>query len=929
MTQTFTQPRSKSGLFMLLATLILVLTSYIVLSNNVTLADSPSLNLTELMYSPASDIDGDEFIELYNTTGAPLDISGWCFTSGVDGCFDPSTIIPTGGYALAGGDAAQFNTTYGKTLNMVFASGKLSNGGEQIVLKDASNNTVVDMTYDDVSPWPSATDGNGPSMELKDALLDPAVATNWASSLSNGGTPGELNSVANTNNPSILEANNPNFPAPSTNMLVTATTENTSSATIAYKVNFDADVTTAMFDDGTNGDATPNDGIYSFNIPGQSAGDLIRYKITATNATTSVTNPPNGDGMNYRSFIVDDGQTADIPIVRWYIEDSMFTDLTTNHLNDNFYVPAVIAIGGEVFDNAQVRVKGQSSTAYAKKKFKFEMPSGYTVKPSNFEHAVDEFSINVYFSNLSDLLEPLSWRSFEDVGYTKLQNTNVRVQKNNGTNSSEFYGHYLLIETYDKAWRERNKFQEGALYKEGHDKKTREDEDNSDIESLKSNLAALQGDELKTYLEDNLDIPNIVNYHATSTVIGHQDWTFNHNLYQYRDTEGTGRWEYLPWDLDNALSFPVLVGQPGELNPDNIDPLRTGEDSYNQDRPIENALFQFPEFRDMYYRRVATVYDQLYTSSEIINWYDAYYQKSSETINEDLAKWSTARAAHFALIFPGGIPWDFPADFPFSNIQVNDVLTGDMTAAQQDAVFRYGYNRQLQTLEGIRYQGYFPQPQVASPNIVINEVMYNPPGGSDHEFLELHNPNNYAVDISGWKLDGINLTIPQGTVLPSKGYGLVVKNDVAYRQHYGGSEFIISEYNGKLANEGETISLLRTDNSLASRISYQPGTSGWPGSPNGQGYSLELIRTSANTEQAACWAPSTDLNGTPGNTNNPDQSWIDQHGAECKDTADSSVHSKDSLASTGDNFKLLFQISILLLVGGLSMLAKRHPVPIE
>lgn len=905
------------GVKTLLAALIVVFASTLlgIVSFTPTVrAAAPTLTINELMYNPASDIDGDEFIELYNTTGAPLDISGWCFTEGVGGCFAPTTIVPAGGYILAGSDVAQFNTTYGKSLDLIY-TGKLSNGGEQIVLKDASNNTVVDMTYDDKAPWPTAADGGGPSMELKDALLDPAVATNWASSLSSGGTPGELNSVANTNNPSITESNNPNFPDPSTNMLVTATTENTSSATITYKVNFDADVTTAMFDDGTNGDTTPNDGIFSFNIPGQSAGDLIRYKITATNATTSVTNPPNGDGMNYRSFIVDDGQTADIPIVRWYMPDTDFADMITNHAEDDQYFPAIVAIGADVFDNTEVRVKGQSSTSFAKKKFKFELPSGYTAKPPTFEHAVDEFALNVYFLNLSDLQEPVSWRAFQEVGYTKLQNTNVRVQKNNGSNSSEFYGHYLLIENYDKQWRERNGFQEGALYKQWNNKKTRIDEDNSDITSLQSNLTTLQGEELKTYLKNNIDIPNIVNYHATSTVIGHQDWSFYKNIYQYRDTSGTGRWEYLPWDLDNAFAFPVLDDGPSQVHPERFDPLRTGDPAvgYNDDRLIENALFQFPEFREMYYRRVATVYDELFKSGKVLEWYDSYYQKSADTINQDLAKWSGDKSALYAGFFPGGFPWHFPDDFPL-NVGVDIVLSGDISADQQDIVFRYGLNRQIEFMDKYRSQGYFPQPQTSKPKVVINEIMYNPPDGSDHEYLELYNPNNYAIDISGWKIDGIGLTIPQGTVLPSNGYGLVVKNDVAFREHYGGGKFIISEYDGKLANEGETISLLRTDNSLASRVSYKPGTSGWAGSPNGQGYSLELIRANANPELAACWAPSAGLNGTPGNTNSPDQAWVDQYGNDCTDFED--IESTVTLAKTGQSNQFFITVASSLVSFG-------------
>ena len=897
-----------TALLVVLVSTIVVTVSFASRAN----AAAPTLTINELMYNSASDIDGDEFIELYNTTGAPLDISGWCFTEGVSGCFAPTTIVPTGGYVLAGSDAAQFNTTYGKSLDLIY-TGKLSNGGEQIVLKDASNNTVIDMTYDDKAPWPTAADGGGPSMELKDALLDPTIPTNWASSLSNGGTPGGLNSVANTDIPSITDTTNPDFPDPSTNMPVTATTENTSSATITYKVNFDADVTASMFDDGTNGDTTPNDGIFSFNIPGQSAGDLIRYKITATNATTSVTNPPNGDGMNYRSFIVEDGQTATLPIVRWYIEDDDFEDMTVTYVNDKVYFDAVIAIGDKVYDNTKVRLKGESSRSYPKKKFKFELPTGYTVQPETFEHAVDEFSLNVYFLNFTDLQEKLAWDVFGEFGLPQLQNTNTRVQKNNGANPSEFYGHYLLIETYDKTWRERNGYEEGALYKESFDKKTREDEDSSDIADFRNNLLTLEGEELKAYLEDNVNIPNIVNYHAVSTVIGHQDWNYYHNIYQYRDTEGTRRWEVLPWDLDNAISTPVLEGVNFDTSPDRLDPLSTGEPSQNVSRVIENALFQFPEYREMYYRRLATVYDELYKKGKLINLYESLYDKSSATINEDLAFWKDDKEALYAQFFPNGLPYTFPSDFPLE-VDEGDILSGNVSASVMDTLFHYGNGRQISFMDSFRSQGYFPQPQASKPRITITELMYNPPGGSDHEYLELYNPNNYAVDISGWKIDGIGLTIPQGTVLPSNGYGLVVKNDVAFRQHYGGGKFIISEYDGKLANEGETISLLRTDNSLASRVSYQPGTNGWPGSPNGQGYSLELIRANANPELVACWAPSAGLNGTPGNTNSPNQAWVDQYGNDCTDFED--IESTVTLAKTGQSNQFFITVASSLVSFG-------------
>ena len=49
--------------------------------------------------------------------------------------------------------------------------------------------------------------------------------------------------------------------------------------------------------------------------------------------------------------------------------------------------------------------------------------------------------------------------------------------------------------------------------------------------------------------------------------------------------------------------------------------------------------------RQMYYRRVATVYDELFKSGRVLEWYDSYYQKSADTINQDLAKWSGDKSA--------------------------------------------------------------------------------------------------------------------------------------------------------------------------------------------------------------------------------------------------------------------------------------------
>ena len=67
--------------------------------------------------------------------------------------------------------------------------------GETVRLLDASNETVYELTYDDKSPWPDTSEG-GHSLELIDVRLDPNDPFSWISSYEEGGTPGEINSIA-------------------------------------------------------------------------------------------------------------------------------------------------------------------------------------------------------------------------------------------------------------------------------------------------------------------------------------------------------------------------------------------------------------------------------------------------------------------------------------------------------------------------------------------------------------------------------------------------------------------------------------------------------------------------------------------------------------------------------------------------------------
>ena len=110
--------------------------------------------INELMYHPASELNADEWIELFNNSAAPVDVSGWQFTSGVRFTIPAGTAIAAHGYLVVAANAAQFHTNYPAVVNYVGGwSGILSNSSDPLVLANASNVTENAIRYADDGDW--------------------------------------------------------------------------------------------------------------------------------------------------------------------------------------------------------------------------------------------------------------------------------------------------------------------------------------------------------------------------------------------------------------------------------------------------------------------------------------------------------------------------------------------------------------------------------------------------------------------------------------------------------------------------------------------------------------------------------------------------------------------------------------------------------
>src|SRR4051812_46595197 len=160
-----------------------------------------------------------------------------------------------------------------------------------------------------------------------------------------------------------------------------------------------------------------------------------------------------------------------------------------------------------------------------------------------------------------------------------------------------------------------------------------------------------------------------------------------------------------------------------------------------------------------------------------------------------------------------------------------------------------------------------PASQSAEPNVVINEIQYHPTGGDAAEFVELTNPSaTESVDLSGWTIDGIGLTIQPGTVLLPKANMAFVADDAVFRATYApANRFVGGTFSGHLADEGETLTL-RQGTRVVDEVTYAP-TAPWPTAANGGGPSLELSAPTADKALATNWSGNPAITGTPGLAN--------------------------------------------------------------
>ena len=602
---------------------------------------------------------------------------------------------------------------------------------------------------------------------------------------------------------------------------------------------------TTMRDDGEGEDAEAGDGLYTAVIGGRTlfgprikAGEMVRWAVTATDVGDGNSRLPtflDQEGVEqspeFFGTVAEASIETNLPILEWFTNDERNSGTRSG-------ARASVNYMGNFYDNIFVRARGGATNGQSQK---FNFNNAFPCFVDEDLSAVGELNLNAQGGDSTHLRQPLAFESYTWIGNASCKSFLTAMRLNAKEDRTG-----VLIEQVDEDFLERHGFDPlGDLYKmvqrsnldpvfadtiTGIEKKTGDLSDLSNFASLVEGLDK-EGQELKAYLFDSMNLPQVFNYLAMRSITQDAD-DVRKNFYVYNDTLGSGEWSIFPWDKDWTFG---ITGDGGQhlKHPFFADQAHR-KDNANQWNKLYEAVFNDTTTRQMYLRRLRTAMD--------------------------------------ATLQPSDTP---EAELRFEN-RVDELFAqaqGDVPNSGASAVKRFFPERRGVLYD--TYSGLIPKAQEAMPSIQIGDIEFQPGSGSqDEEFIQLINTARTAVDVSGWELDGaVEFTFAEGTVLaasslfdPSISTSLYVSPNVnAFRQRSespkgGEAHFVQGPYRGHLSNRGETIILRDNEGNIIAEKTYEGNPTDverflllseimyQPADPNGEAEFIELYNASDSVE---------------------------------------------------------------------------------
>jgi len=534
--------------------------------------------INEIHYHPA--VEGGntppiEFLEIYNRSAGPIDLSGWRFTRGIPFSFPAGRTLSAGGFLVIAPDPAAVEARYGISGVLGGFAGGLQNSAEVIRLEDDLGNPADRLRYADDGGWPAGPDGGGNTLELRHPSLDNRLGLSWAASTA-GGTPGAPNSAREADpGPSLGEiSHNPAVPSPSDPVTVAvAASDDAPGLLVALRWRREGEAsyrTVSMKDDGKSGDGEAGDGVFGAAIPPQADGVVVQFYGEATDAGGKRSTFPRSAPDPVPLFIVD-GSADGGALARFHVVMTRGDrrELESRPVTSNVFLDSTVIYAGRAHYNAGIRYRGNSSRGYSVKSFRIE------VSHADPLDGVTDLVLNG--RNLHNQRTGMDFFRRAGLPYCRTQFVNLSL------NESDL-GMRLRMEHVDDDYiayhfpgREGGNLYRGresatlayqganqSSYDEYDKENNLSDASRADIVELCDAFANSTDAQFPGRIAGLIDVPEWIRFFAAQDVLSNQEngiWRdTGDDFFIYRlpaTASDSQKWSILPWDFDDILGDPA------------------------------------------------------------------------------------------------------------------------------------------------------------------------------------------------------------------------------------------------------------------------------------------------------------------------------------------------------------------------------------
>jgi hypothetical protein len=656
-------------------------------------------------------------------------------------------------------------------------------------------------------------------------------------------TPGSQNGTGSADLGPIISqvGHTPNLPGTNDSITVTCRVTQAfapvATVTLSWRVMFDALHQSPMLDDGLHGDGAAGDGIYGAVIPNRvgadwtwTAGQMVRWHVTAVDANSRASRWPlfeqPTDSAEYLGTVVQPNYVASkLPIFHFFAPPNVLQPgPSTQQIGADSESGGRVALyyDGEFYDNVYMELRGNTSAGLNKKAHRLEFNRDHPFRHPGPGGRIRKSSLLAEHLDPAYIRQHLCFWLLDAMGVPSPFDYPIRAQLNGVFYQLAFHTDVLGTEQLERLGYDP----EGALYKCAGQVNPQFSSTGGFQKLLPRTNLVSRADYLqlanginetkslaarRAAVFDLMDVAQVVNYLAGARFCAENDdvWA---NMCFYRDTYGDGLWRIIPFDMnaswgqlyggssplqatnDSSKSHPFYGGSQVQEN---------GSSAWNR---VYDVIVALPETREMLRRRERTLLDTLVhppgTPAEQLTIENYIKQLTNQIAAEavlDRQKWGTS-------------PWASGQTFAKG---IGDLLTQFVPPRRRHWYATHSITNTAKPLGlGNSFNAGLPLAQPADAAVSIIAWDVNPASGNqDEEFICLTNQNSYAVDVSGWKLDGgIRHTLQPGTVIPPESTLYLSPNVAAFRARAvpprgGLGLFTQGNYQGRLNAWGEILTL--------------------------------------------------------------------------------------------------------------------------